>query len=100
VRRETRHGVQAFDLSPKLERELAVTLREYGELDARGAGVQNENRVGRFAHGCRSLRREKSNRRTECDAGAPAWQMVEREDDIRSVVATRVPAANARMPAA
>ena len=43
---------------------------------------------------------EKSNRRTERDAGAPARQMVERTDDIRSVVATPVMAANARMPAA
>ena len=53
VRLETRRGVQAFDLAPKLERELTGTLREYGELDARGAAVQNENGVVGFSHGYR-----------------------------------------------
>ena len=50
VRLETRHGVQPFDLSVKLERELASLHGEDGELDARGAGVQNENRVVGVAH--------------------------------------------------
>jgi hypothetical protein len=43
---------------------------------------------------------ERRNRRTEREADAPAWQMVEREGHIRSVVTSAVMAANDRLPAA
>ena len=50
MRLEARCRVQTLELAAELERELTGTLGEYGELDARGARVQNENRVGRCAH--------------------------------------------------
>src|SRR5215470_17722355 len=50
VRLEARRGVQLFHRSPELERELTATLREDGELDARGARVQNQDGVLGFIH--------------------------------------------------
>jgi hypothetical protein len=50
VRPEARRGVQLFHRSAELERELTATLREDGELDARGTGVQNQDDVLGFMH--------------------------------------------------
>jgi hypothetical protein len=45
VRHEARGRVEALDRSPYLERERAGTLAEHGELEARRAGVEHEDRV-------------------------------------------------------
>src|SRR5262249_15775101 len=50
---EVRRGVQLFNRSPELERELTATLRDDGELDARGARVQNQDGALGFVHHCR-----------------------------------------------
>jgi hypothetical protein len=50
LRHEAGCRVEALDLSPHLERELADTLGKGGELDARGAAVQNEDGVVGFRH--------------------------------------------------
>ena len=55
LRHEARCRVEGLDLSPYLERELAGALSEHGELDARRAGVQNEDRVVGSAHCCCSV---------------------------------------------
>src|SRR2546427_9672609 len=44
---EARRRVEALDLPPHLERELAGTLGEDGELEARRASVENEDRIVR-----------------------------------------------------
>ena len=67
---EPRCRVQAFDHAPDLEREPTGPLHEYGELDARGTGVQHEDGVVGFAHGPQSpaasaSRRVKSSTTTE-----------------------------------
>ena len=53
ARRETRRDVKALDLPSELHGEVARSRGEDGELDARRAGVQNEDRVIRAAHRCR-----------------------------------------------
>src|SRR5262249_4020871 len=53
VRRETRRHVETLDLASELQGEVSPILGEDGELDARGAGVQNEDRVIRLGHGRR-----------------------------------------------
>src|SRR5262249_53970875 len=53
VRRETRRHVEALALAWELRSEVTRTRGEDGELDARRAGVQNENRVIRVGHCCR-----------------------------------------------
>src|SRR5262249_6462701 len=53
VRGEARLHVQALDLASELQDEVVLILGEDGELDARGASVQNEDRVVRLGHRCR-----------------------------------------------
>jgi len=55
ARRETRRHVEALDLTSELNGEIARIRGEDGELDARRAGVENEDRVIRAGHRCRPL---------------------------------------------
>jgi hypothetical protein len=74
VRRETRRHVQALDLASELQREVARILGEDGELDARGAGVQNEDRVIRPGHRCRPpFSSQLPYRARRGGAGRPKW---------------------------
>jgi hypothetical protein len=50
ARCEARRHVQALDLASELQGEVVLIFGEDGELDARGAGVQNEDRVIRLGH--------------------------------------------------
>src|SRR5262245_41392552 len=45
-RDESRGGVEALDLPANVQLELAAAVDEQRELDARGSGVENDDRVG------------------------------------------------------
>jgi hypothetical protein len=85
---EARHGIQPFDLSVKLECELASLHPEGGELDARGAGIQNENRIVGLTH---RIDRVRSGVRAVPKAGAnvPKGQVTGRQGDLRGVASLR-----------
>jgi hypothetical protein len=74
ARREARLRVQPLDLASELQCEVFAMLGEDGELDARGAGVQNEDRVIRLGHWHRQPFSSQSPYRTRPGrAGHPNW---------------------------
>src|SRR5262245_7701242 len=46
LRDESRGGVEALDLPTNVQLQLAAAVDEQRELDARGSGVENGDRVG------------------------------------------------------